>query len=79
MIILEVPNWFAQAFGIGFSLIAFLLSLILLFAIFLEYIWTHFSIYKTIFYAMWEMKHGRRDWVEITWNGRKAKWKEVKE
>ena len=79
MILLEVPSWFAQVFGIGFSLIAFLLSLILLFAVFMEYVWEHSQIYKTIFYAMWTMERSRRDWFEITWNGKTKRWKEVKE
>lgn len=78
MILLEVPNWFAQVLGVGFSIIAFLLALLLLWAVFVEYLWEHFPIYKTIFYAMWEMKHGHRDWFEITWEGQKARWRRAK-
>jgi len=78
MILLEIPNWFAQVFGIGVLLIAFALLLIFLWAIFVEYLWQSFSIYRAIFYAMWDMKHSHRDWFEIKMDGKLTKWKRVK-
>ena len=78
MILLSVPDWIAQVFGIGFVSLAFIIALILTWCLFFEFLWQHKSQYKTIFYGMWSLKKGNGKSYTIKIDGKETYWKKVK-